>query len=116
MKSFKPPELANVMFPTVVEVPLTENASKTTPLTVALEPGPKFAEAKSVPVVSTSTAPEMVVGEPQLMTAAFAGSMADESARAVTVTAAKMLKDLLIIKNFLLRGKQTRPEEERNDL
>jgi hypothetical protein len=51
-----------------------------------------------------------------LIVEAFAGSTANERARAVTVTAAKMFKDFGIIKNSQLRGTETRPEEERNDL
>ena len=111
------------MSPTVKLVtPETGNAVNVTPLTVWFPvPGPepvgqKLAEAKSVPVVSTSDVPEMFVAEPQLITAAFAGSPANERASAVTVTAAKMFKDFGISKNSQLREKGTRPEEERKDL
>jgi hypothetical protein len=48
--------------------------------------------------------------------AASTGWLASEKASAVTVTAAKMLKDLRMIKNFLLRGKETRLEKEHRDL
>jgi hypothetical protein len=57
----------------------------------------KLAEAWSVPVVTTLDDPVMFWAEPQLIVAAFAGSTANERASAVTVTAAKMLKDLCII-------------------
>jgi hypothetical protein len=67
-------------------------------------------------VVTTSDDPVMFWAAPQLITAAFAGSTANESASAVTVTAAKMLKDLCINKKTHLRGTEARPEEERNDL
>ena len=69
-----------------------------------------------MPVVSTSDVPEMVVAEPQLTTAAFAGWPASEKASAVTVTAAKMFKDFGISKNSQLRGTEARLEEEREDL
>jgi hypothetical protein len=108
-----------VIAPTVADVgePTIENALKVTPLTVAAVPDPKLAEATREPVVSTcDPVPEIVTGVPQLITAAFAGSTANERASAVTVTAAKMFKDLCMIKNSQLRGKQTRLEEERRDL
>jgi imidazolonepropionase-like amidohydrolase len=66
----------------------------------------KLAEAWSVPVVITSDDPVMFWATPQLITAAFAGSTANESASAVTVTAAKMLKDFFVIENSLLRGRR----------
>ena len=102
------------MFPTVREVgPVPgagvladRNPSNCTPFTVILpEPAAepvakKLAEAKSVPVVITSDDPVMFWAAPQLITAAFAGSTANERASAVTVTAAKMLKDFFIINKF----------------
>jgi hypothetical protein len=85
------------MFPTVVEVPEAVNGLNVTELTVTLVPDPKLAEAKSVPVVSTSEDPTMFWAAPQLIVAAFAGWMAIERNTAVIAAAMAAANELRIV-------------------
>lgn len=101
-----------VMLPTLTVFKLSpefhEKPLNETPLTATLVPvavGPKFAEANSVPTVSTSEIPEIVVGEPQLMVAAFAGWMAIDKQTAVIAAETEKVNVLckLMKKNFSVR-------------
>ena len=110
-----------VMFPTVTvlkfEPDTHENPLNVTPLTVTSVPvamGPKFAEANSVPVVTTSEDPEIVTGVPHAMVAAFAGWRAIERNTAVIAAATAATNDFrkLVHCSYSQKNRRT----ERNEI